>query len=959
MGLLPGLTYLQYQQALTQRRQQIESSQAAIQAARMRQATQRELRQPTGTALQLRESIRTSQRTFEQAKAEQLGLVGAELQKQVQLEKEFVPIKAQYEAEQARVSSEQAYVEEFERGKKAAERDKSPWQGMTKIEREGYRAGREELSAYKERKEQLTNLTNKLKGTGVSLQQYVLPNFDLNKLSVEQQEKFVTAGLATRATTVITPTQSPNIDTSQLNLQSKQEPTFLEKIGGGIVAGAKAVWETNVKIGERVVSGWEKILTPPAKVIVPKVIDVARTVGGTIGSVPIVSPTKLIINKEVELSNIGTEIQRVQQGISAFGVFAAEGAKLSSRQSLISRGIGELTGRPNLFSNISKQEGENKAKLTKFAVESVPYIVAPEISFGADIISAGTTYKNKNEIINQALIQGYKDYEKTTVPEGQVKLTKQEWVSQMRPQLEKQIEQGTSFQTILAVGALTGIEATKAYKYIFTPKEIFRGGGWSGVAGERAIAEIGAPESGAVKIGSKTYGRSVVILEPVITKTSSRFMSWFGEPAITKIISPARAIVKEWEAQGEGFISRVYKIGKGGAGKVNLGVGFTKIFGGKGDWKPYVSAEITKLRKNILINIEKGIAKKEYVGKGKDFLAYNVKTIVQRQGGIDRTVTAFLEYVRPGEGIKVITGGGAKTPLELTFGAGQAIIPKVVSNIKIPKINVGISTVSKNIEENFPFMVGGTGLKVDFKSLGTYERTTGGQIPGTAPTGVIRSATQENVKITEIPANILDTKTELRDIYWVPVPPVEIPKPVTITGQTQDQENIFNPPLPPPPQPEPIQDIIQTNIQIPRVQIGFPAVQDITKLKFPPGGLLPEEPGKPKKKTSFGADIFEAFVRKKGKDVSIGGFESLGTARGKLVEKLRGTLAASGFITKRGKKLKSNELGLYSFEFAPSKKESFRIVERKERRLKKGTTGKEIQMFRKGSKKKGGSLFNI
>jgi len=102
------------------------------------------------------------------------------------------------------------------------------------------------------------------------------------------------------------------------------------------------------------------------------------------------------------------------------------------------------------------------------------------------------------------------------------------------------------------------------------------------------------------------------------------------------------------------------------------------------------------------------------------------------------------------------------------------------------------------------------------------------------------------------------------------------------------------------------------------------------------------------KKAKEKIELFKAFVRKKGKDILLGEFETLGGAKRGLKKELLGTLRASGFIKKGGKKIKIN-LG---YGFRPSKKDIFRIVQKKTLRF--GTKGeiKEAQFFRKKKERK-------
>jgi len=88
----------------------------------------------------------------------------------------------------------------------------------------------------------------------------------------------------------------------------------------------------------------------------------------------------------------------------------------------------------------------------------------------------------------------------------------------------------------------------------------------------------------------------------------------------------------------------------------------------------------------------------------------------------------------------------------------------------------------------------------------------------------------------------------------------------------------------------------------------------------------------------------------------VGEFVSKKKAGKVLGSELKETLRASGFVIEEatGKKVALSELDL-GFGFRQSKKDPFRAVEEKSLRLRKGTTGKEIQFFRKPKAKNGKS----
>ena len=91
-------------------------------------------------------------------------------------------------------------------------------------------------------------------------------------------------------------------------------------------------------------------------------------------------------------------------------------------------------------------------------------------------------------------------------------------------------------------------------------------------------------------------------------------------------------------------------------------------------------------------------------------------------------------------------------------------------------------------------------------------------------------------------------------------------------------------------------------------------------------------------------DLFEIFTRKEGKDIVVAKAKTEAEAFKKLKGKLTGSLRASGFVEKAGKKIAPPIL--LNGDFRRSKVDTFRVVEKRAKRLRKGTTGKEVQMFR-------------
>jgi hypothetical protein len=106
----------------------------------------------------------------------------------------------------------------------------------------------------------------------------------------------------------------------------------------------------------------------------------------------------------------------------------------------------------------------------------------------------------------------------------------------------------------------------------------------------------------------------------------------------------------------------------------------------------------------------------------------------------------------------------------------------------------------------------------------------------------------------------------------------------------------------------------------------------------------------PKIKVSGENDLFgnfKVFVKKKGKEeVLEDTFGTLGEAKVGLKKELIGSLRASGGILRGKEKLSFEDIGIGDMEFRQSKRNKFLVVERKEKRLRKNTTGKQIQVWR-------------
>jgi len=96
--------------------------------------------------------------------------------------------------------------------------------------------------------------------------------------------------------------------------------------------------------------------------------------------------------------------------------------------------------------------------------------------------------------------------------------------------------------------------------------------------------------------------------------------------------------------------------------------------------------------------------------------------------------------------------------------------------------------------------------------------------------------------------------------------------------------------------------------------------------------------------------LFKVFARKGGEDIQVGQARTSRQAFSLLRRKLKGGLRASGFVTKGSQKIKPLAFG----EFRLSKKDPYRLVQKKTARFGTKQETSEAQFFRKA---KGGNFF--
>ena len=321
-------------------------------------------------------------------------------------------------------------------------------------------------------------------------------------------------------------------------------------------------------------------------------------------------------------------------------------------------------------------------------------------------------------------------------------------------------------------------------------------------------------------------------------------------------------------------------------------------------------------------------------------------------------------------------GGGKKSSKEffeqLYFPQELKVVPKIPPvKIKTPKVKkIGLDAK----KQEFPLVVGKTKFKESsFAGSKLFEGTEGGE--SLAP--VQRGGQVMDVKIDT--SEIVKEQPQVFD--QVPITKqTELLKPISIEKAKEIQ--LFSPAVLQVPVTKQIEKLKEKQIEKQKEiqktkQILFTSllpkleqkiiqkqrselkekIKSIIPFKLPSGDV------KTKRIEKLKAEVFEAFGRRFGGDISLGKFKTKEKAKRELKEFLFETLGASGFIEKEGVKLKAEETSLLKEkEFRKGLLSDFLIVEKKEKRLKKGTGEvPEIQFFRKSPKggKKGISLFGM
>lgn len=318
-------------------------------------------------------------------------------------------------------------------------------------------------------------------------------------------------------------------------------------------------------------------------------------------------------------------------------------------------------------------------------------------------------------------------------------------------------------------------------------------------------------------------------------------------------------------------------------------------------------------------------------------------------------------------GYKQFLGGGKKSSQKYLQSLYQktepVIIPKPSPKVRVPRVKLTPPPPSLTSQELAPRMVGGLGLGV---SKSPAEETTiikdippviierdflSSKVDTGLDTGV-KTKIDTGLKLKPFSTERLETETKTSELLKQPV------KVQTKLGEAvkqKEEQRLI----------QPLKTMLkQRQVQKQALKLKQ-ALQLKTKTKTKPridigGGGFDSGLGKALTKVKeLKPSEFEVFVKKFGKDVSIGLYPTKREARKELLGKLKTTIRAGGFIEEKGKKIPFTQLGIKSPEFRPGKKDIFRVIQRKEKRLgMKGET-EEIQFFRKTKGNKGGKKKNL
>lgn len=565
---------------------------------------------------------------------------------------------------------------------------------------------------------------------------------------------------------------------------------------------------------------------------------------------------------------------------------------------------------------------------------------------------------------------------------------------------QKEIEVGA-----IGLFALGGI-GFKGGKALFG-KEIIREGAITGsktpqiLLGESDI--VGVRTLKGTSKGLQWYQKykADVTVEPYIERTTTKFRQFAGLPEKVRIVSPAKTYRVETpfgQLGEQPFVLKQSKLGKRGFGEPKYtfavperSIGeltaeeVSKLQGKIPEWllgkiaqkktgtslpesipssKFFTDKDVFSVGGKGIIDLSKPAGKrtitfidltrekliKESPSGAKVFELDVVSKQVlgdssRRAGKVQVFSGKILELpykpIESDTGIKVITSSSSrKTPLSQTFQLQEK--PKVI--IPIPKPKVKVKVVTK--EESIPFITTTSKTETSlYAGTGLYEKTE--EVGAVGVIGVTKPS------LSEIGSTELKTVQTFQPITSAIKPTqINLGRTKSISRSLSSPKEKSEVKLAQPLKLETPQKTALLQRQVLRQVLRTTQTQR-QRAKIPKPEPIPKIPKVPKKSLSFsserkGQEVFTAFGKRFGKAVKLGKGTKKET-EAVLGKFLKGTLGASGYLETQGKKVKVEELDLLGETgFRKSKVSPFLIVEKRERRLKRGTGEiPEIQMFKK------------
>lgn len=721
-------------------------------------------------------------------------------------------------------------------------------------------------------------------------------------------------------------------------------------------------------------------------------------------------------DEDKNILTIGEATLGVREGLSFLGESSSIGWSGISGE-LYKKAEDEKGIKKKIFKNLG-YISSGISSVTPTLTSSIPYTISPILGASTDILAIEEKKTKLDKYVMEAIGSGYQEYLKVYKKQGEnlqegyslePKLSKKEFEEKYGSDIVKQVESGINQEAVIPFIVLAtagGIKIAKGIKWSVTQKEIPK----TRIGGETLKLEPiikGQPVYTDQGIKEFVSFKQMYIKTPVSAYYQSPIKKLFGlEPQMrvlsrgqTYVYQPVQNLLGIPIDAGKPYLGMFGRVGKSGS-LVNQR--FYKVTPKTGDIIPeeiiklpkgeqYVWKELVeKTKTGVPVRYEDiskyfpeeqtlkvgevSIMDITKIGTGRSLLTTRADTIItpiktfesgagtyriesglkdiskpfwRASGDVDISKAVYMRYppidISKGtSGIDIFVGGGKKSSeqyLKDLYKIQNIIETPTIK--KIPKVQIKPTTIitpTKTTKVVTPSMFTGTGL---------YERTEGDvtfqigrQSIDIQPNLLQVQPQQVKRELKILPLIKQNQRNELKFLQEIKPAQRELTKlqekqlikELLTTGQVNEQTTF---------QPK----IIFKTIQ-PQIKPVVPTIS-VIDIKIPIKAKEKEEILK-----GIDEGEFKVFVRKKKKDIEIGTFKTLREAREELFGTLRQEIRASGFLERKGKKIRTPLIGT---EFKQSKVDSFRVVEPRERRIKRGT--KEIFQLKEEKNKARGGFF--